>query len=207
MTSQRLKMLNKFTVVSLALSALLFGVWAVQQNQERQIRVGDSPLRNYGVVWGHKLTRSGMPYVGTGWVWLRKQGVRSVVTFRPEDDVNYRQFGFEHILRVPMTGHMLPTDEQVDAYLRFIQDPANQPVHIHCTAGRSRTGVMAALARYAVDGWPLERALSEAKTYRDGKDLSPGLVAWLQNWASRHAPGSYGLHLPATLVPSIRRGE
>ena len=47
-----------------------------------------------------------------------------------------------------------------------------------------------ALARYAIDGWPMEKALAEAKTYRGGKDLAQFRVEWLQKWAAAHKPSS-----------------
>jgi len=53
---------------------------------------------------------------------------------------------------------------------------------------------MAALARYAIDGWPIDRAIAEARSYRRGKDLSPGQIEWLRNWAATHKPGSHKLN-------------
>jgi hypothetical protein len=151
-------------------------------------QAGIAPLQHYGVIWPAKLTRSGMPASGQGWDWLRNQGVKSVVTFRPEHDVNYDQFGF-NVMRLPMEEEP-PGEQQAEEFLRFIQDPKNQPVHIHCTAGVGRTGLMAALTRYAIDGWSLDRALAESRTYRGGKDLSKTRLDWLKKWAATHPPGS-----------------
>lgn len=64
---------------------------------------------------------------------------------------------------------------------------------MHCAEGKSRAGLMAALVRYAIDGWPLEKALEEAKLYRKGKGLRPKYVQWLTQWAASHPPGSYRL--------------
>lgn len=159
--------------------------------------VEDISLRHYGVVWENRLTRSGLPKHDAGWVWLRSQGVKSVVTFRSEDDVAYNKFGFEHILRIPISGNPPadpPSDQQADEFLRFIQDPDNAPVHMHCTTGRDRTGTMAALAQYSIDGWPMEKALEGARHYRHGKELPQKRVEWLLNWASEHKPGDYRLN-------------
>jgi protein tyrosine/serine phosphatase len=104
--------------------------------------------------------------------------------------VDYKKFGFEQVLKIPMRSDP-PSDLQAEEFLRFIQDPNHQPVHIHCTAGRSRTGMMAALARYSIDGWPMEKALAEARAYRGGEDLAAIRVAWLKDWAAKHQPGSY----------------
>jgi protein tyrosine/serine phosphatase len=148
----------------------------------------EAPLPRFGVIWPHKLTRSGLPSEDQGWIWLHQQGVRSIVTFRKEEDVDYAKFGFEKVMRLPLSSTVMPTEEQAIAYLRFVQNPDNQPVHIHCAAGKSRTGMMAALVRYSIDGWDMDRALAEAREYR-GNDLSDTITAWLQAWAKAHPPG------------------
>jgi hypothetical protein len=51
--------------------------------------------------------------------------------------------------------------------------------------------MMADLARYAVDGWPLDKDVAEAKLYRDGHALPENKVSWLESRAAKHQPGSY----------------
>src|SRR5450755_3260475 len=155
--SRPFKMYGIPTIALLAAAAVSASYWSlVEEAPSRQ-----GPPNNYGVIWPRELTRSGLPHSEQGWTWLRRQGVRSIVTFRKENDINYRQFGFERVMQLPLSRSAMPTEEQATRYLKFIQDPANQPVHIHCAAGRSRTGMMAALARYSVDGWTMDRALEE----------------------------------------------
>jgi len=166
--------------------------WDTNRANVKPHHASNAQLKNYGVVWPNKLTRSGMPHSDQGWEWLHNQGVKSVVTFRPEHDVNYDQFGFQ-VMRLPMEEDP-PTEQQAEEFLRFIQDSKNQPVHIHCTAGVGRTGLMAALTRYAIDGWPLDQALAEARSFRDGKDLSKTRLDWLKKWAATHQPGSARLN-------------
>ena len=151
-------------------------------------------LRHCEVVWEGRLTRSGMPRNASGWEWLRSQGVKSIVTFRMENDVDYGSLGFEQVLRIPISGNPPadpPSEQQAEVFLRFIQDPSNAPVHMHCNAGRDRTGMMAALARYSIDGWPMENALEEARSHRHGEDLPPRRMAWLSDWASKFKPASF----------------
>jgi hypothetical protein len=155
------------------------------------------PLQHYGVVWRNRLTRSGMAHNDSGWKWLRSQGVKSIVTFRMKNDVDYSKFGFEHILRLPISRNPPgdpPSDQQAEEFLRFIRDRNNWPVHMHCSSGRDRTGTMAALARYSIDGWRMEKALEEARSYRHGEDLPQKRMAWLHAWARTHKPGSYRLN-------------
>jgi len=148
------------------------------------------PVPRFGIVWQGKLSRSGKPKDDDGWKWLRAQGINSIVNFRASNDVNYKSFGFENSLWIPMDNGRLPTDAEAQHYLGWIQDPANQPVSIQCAEGKDRTGMMAALARYAIEGWSMEDAINEASLYRKGEPLADERIAWLRDWARKYAPAS-----------------
>ena len=53
----------------------------------------------------------------------------------------------------------------VERALAIINDPANQPVFVHCKHGADRTGTVVAIYRITHDGWSSEQALHEAKKY------------------------------------------
>ena len=189
---------NRRIKILVAAGIALLGAALVAARFQQEIAArgigGQPPMRNFGVVWENKLTRSGLPTSKSGWEWLRQtRGVNSIVTFRPQNDVDYKKYGFNRVYRIPLSGTQVPTDEQVDTFLRFVQDPANWPVHIHCAAGRNRTGMMAVLVRYGIDGWPLDRALAESQNYRDGENLPEKRLSWLKSVAAKHSPGSYRL--------------
>jgi hypothetical protein len=172
------------TLIAAALAALLVTTSAIAGSGKRDAHHKShtgGAITNYGVIWEGKLTRSGLPDADSGWDSLRARGVKSIVTFREETDVDYGRHGFTNVLRIPLSSRVFPTERQAEEYLAFIQDPKNQPVHIHCAAGRDRTGMMAALARYAVDAWPLDKALAEAQSYRGGRSLEQPRVDWLDD--------------------------
>lgn len=149
-----------------------------------------APVHRYGVIWPGKLTRSGVPKGDEGWRWLRAQGINSVINFRQRNEVDYKSYGFTNSLWMPLHDNRKPTAKEVDSYLAWIQEPSNQPVHIQCAEGKDRTGMMAALVRYALDGWSMDDAINEASLYRKGKPLSDDRIKWLREWASAHPPGS-----------------
>ncbi|HEY6119734.1 MAG TPA: tyrosine-protein phosphatase [Pyrinomonadaceae bacterium] len=149
------------------------------------------PVPKFGIIWQGKLTRSGLPKDEQGWKWLRAQGVNGIVNFRARNDVNYASYGFGKFLWIPMDNGRFPTDAEVESYLAWIQDPANQPVNIQCAEGKDRTGMMAALARYAIEAWPIEEAIKEASLYRKGHPLADERIGWLRAWANKHPPASY----------------
>jgi tyrosine-protein phosphatase SIW14 len=46
-----------------------------------------------------------------------------------------------------------------------MDDPANHPVLVHCTAGRDRTGAMCAVFRMEFDRWRPDDALAEMREF------------------------------------------
>ena len=73
--------------------------------------------------------------------------------------------------RIGMTTHEPPTKEQLALFLKLVNDPANQPVYVHCAGGRHRTGVMTAVYRMHHDRWNGEQAFKEMKQYKFGADF------------------------------------
>jgi len=202
--------LRRLIPLALVVGSVLLPLPCRPSARARKVRGPKAAARqavpNYGVVWENRLTRSGQPRSEEGWRWLRRQGVKSVVNFRAEEDTDMG-LGFERVLWLPFTSRTLPTDDHAEEFLAFVRDRRNWPVHMHCKNGRGRTGVMAALVRYAIDGWPLERALAEARTYRRGEDLEPHYVAWLRRWVAHHEPASHRLAPPDDLSdarPDVR---
>jgi len=62
--------------------------------------------------------------------------------------------------RIPMLSWHLE-DEDTVRFLRFVTNPANQPVLVHCRHGADRTGAMIAVYRVVVEGWTKDVALRE----------------------------------------------
>ena len=73
--------------------------------------------------------------------------------------------------RIPMTTHVPPTTAQLEQFLTLVNDPANQPVFVHCAGGRHRTGIMTALYRMTDTGWTADQAFREMKHYNFGPDF------------------------------------
>ena len=70
-----------------------------------------------------------------------------------------------------MTTRTVPTPAQLAQFLGLVNDPAAQPVYVHCVGGRHRTGVMTAIYRMTHDGWSGDRAFKEMKQFKYGADF------------------------------------
>lgn len=55
--------------------------------------------------------------------------------------------------------------------MNIVNDPANQPVYVHCVGGRHRTGVMTAVYRMIQDSWSPDQAFEEMKQYKYEADF------------------------------------
>ena len=88
----------------------------------------------------------------------------------PAEEANAKAAGIKFV-RIPMTTHDVPTPMVITQFLQLVNDPANQPVYVHCIGGKHRTGVMTAIYRMTVDGWNAAKAFAEMKQYKFGADF------------------------------------
>jgi tyrosine-protein phosphatase SIW14 len=102
-------------------------------------------------------------------------GVKTLVNLTSDDaDPGERAMSEQAGMRyfqIPMTTHQPPTAAQLAEFMRIVNDPANQPVYVHCVGGRHRTGVMTAAYRMSEDGWTADRAFKEMKDFKFGADF------------------------------------
>jgi protein tyrosine/serine phosphatase len=124
---------------------------------------------------------------------LAALGVRTLIDLTSDDaQANERGLaesaGMSYV-QIPMTTHERLTAEKVGEFLRVVNDPARQPVYVHCVGGRHRTGVMSAVYRMTHDGWTAEQAFKEMKSYKFGADfLHPEFKSFVYGYHSDAAP-------------------
>jgi protein tyrosine/serine phosphatase len=99
-------------------------------------------------------------------------GVKSVIDLTDDDTDStepsmVKRSGMK-AFHIPMNTHITPSKEQVVQFFKIVNDPANQPVYVHCAGGRHRTGVMTAVYRMTFDGWTADQAYREMKRYKFG---------------------------------------
>jgi tyrosine-protein phosphatase SIW14 len=105
---------------------------------------------------------------------LAALGVKTVIDlqrdFNPAEERLVRAAGMK-FHRILMTTREAPTEEQIVSFLKLVNDPANQPVYVHCAGGKHRTGVMTAVYRMHHDKWGAKQAFKEMKQYKFGADF------------------------------------
>ena len=66
---------------------------------------------------------------------------------------------------IPMSDSHKPASEQIDQFLKLVDDPATGKFFVHCIGGRHRTGVMGFVYRVNHYGWSFDQAYGEMKQY------------------------------------------
>jgi protein tyrosine/serine phosphatase len=100
---------------------------------------------------------------------LAALGVKTVIDLRMDfdgDEQKYVEAGGMRYEHIAMTASRAPSPEDVERFLALVNDPASQPVYVHCAAGRHRTGAMTAVYRLTKDGWTADQAYAEMKEYK-----------------------------------------
>lgn len=130
-------------------------------------------IENFGQV-NANYYRGGQPR-GHDYADLAALGVKTVINLTSGDaDASERSLvadaGMKYF-QSPMTTHQQPTSAELTKFLDTVNDPANQPIYVHCVGGRHRTGVMTAAYRMTHDGWSADQAFAEMKRYKFGADF------------------------------------
>ncbi len=100
---------------------------------------------------------------------LAKLGVKTVIDLQSDgsrhekDMVEQAGMTFH---RIPLTTTERPSEAAVKQFLSLVNDPANQPVYVHCAGGQHRTGVMTAIYRMTKYGWSEDKAYDEMRQYK-----------------------------------------
>jgi tyrosine-protein phosphatase SIW14 len=152
-----------------------------------------SPVRieNFGKIDDHYY-RGAQPE-GRDFTDLAALGIKTVIDLTSDDGVPQEpslveQAGMRFV-KIPMTTRVAPTADELAAFLRVVNDPAAQPVYVHCVGGRHRTGVMTAVYRMTNDGWTGARAFEEMKQYKFGADfLHPEFKKFVLGFAIPSTP-------------------
>jgi protein tyrosine/serine phosphatase len=108
---------------------------------------------------------------------LANLGVKTIIDLT-DNSREYEQPAVEaaglRYINIPMTDKSYPSMEQVNQFLKVVDDPQTGKFFVHCAGGRHRTGVVGAVYRFTHDHWNLEQALAEMDHYEFGSGFGHG---------------------------------
>lgn len=99
---------------------------------------------------------------------LAAAGVKTIIDLQQDGEAREQQLvegaGMK-FYRIGLSDSSWPSPGNTAQFLKIVNDPANQPVFIHCHGGRHRAGAMTAIYRMTHDGWSADRAYDEMRKY------------------------------------------
>lgn len=148
-----------------AASILALAIFAVAEAAQRD---ASSRIRvdNFGCI-NEKFYRGAQPR-GGDYKDLAALGVKTIIDLQQDgerDEQRMVEAAGMKFYRVGMSDSSWPSAEKAAQFIKIVNDPANQPVFIHCHGGRHRAGIMTAIYRMTHDGWDADRAYQEMKQY------------------------------------------
>lgn len=145
---------------------------------------------------------------------IEAYGIKTVVNFQVRSESVIREsdiakrYGIA-FLNLPMPGDGFGEERQFRELLKTLDDPARQPVLIHCARGTCRTGAAVAMYRFERDGWSIDDVSAEMarQSYPNGwlTGYIYGMIKHTPNMEFRDPTESTipPIELPATEIPSV----
>ena len=120
--------------------------------------------KNFDTVVPGKIYRSGQPSQGQLGEWMQQYGFRAILTLRfgvpPYEKELAERYGVK-LYHVPFSATKGLGEGQWEEIRTILTDESNLPLLVHCHGGGDRSGIVTALYRIEIQGWPLDKALKE----------------------------------------------
>ena len=159
--------ITKFSPAIFALLALVFTFSPVALAKSHNSNFPNIKIDNFGQM-DERFFRGSRPTAEDDQA-LAQLGVKTVIDLtdnsRAYEQPQVEAAGLRYI-NIPMVDKSYPSMDQVNQFLKVVNDPATGKFFVHCAGGRHRTGVMGAVYRFNFDNWNLQQALAEMDQYQ-----------------------------------------
>lgn len=158
-------MINK----TAALLAILLSFAAVDFSQTSPSKdFANITISNFGRM-DERFYRGARPKEGKGqFEALKALGIQTVIDLQADPkDYEKREAeaaGLKYI-NIPIVDKAYPTPENIEMFLKVVDDPATEVFFAHCAGGRHRTGDVGAVYRFIKYGWDFDKVYKEMKNY------------------------------------------
>lgn len=166
-----MRSIPKFPSAVIAILALVFAVSTASVGKEKYSKFPNIKIKNFGQM-DDRFYRGARPSE-EDYKALAELGITTIIDLT-DNSREYEQPAVEaaglRYVNIPMVDKSYPRMDQVNEFLKVVDDPETGKFYVHCAGGRHRTGVVGAVYRFNKDNWNLERVLAEMEQY----DFSSG---------------------------------
>lgn len=155
--------------------ALIFSLSALALGKSKNVKFPNVRIKNFGQM-DDRFFRGARPEDGD-YATLAALGVTTIIDLtdnsRQYEEPAVKAAGLRYV-NIPMEDKSYPSMDQVNQFLKVVDDPATGKFFVHCAGGRHRTGVVGAVYRFTHDKWNLDQALAEMDQYEFGSGYGHG---------------------------------
>ena len=183
---------NIFAKISAVITIVLAIGTAAVAKRHSDPAFSNINIRNFGKM-DNRLFRGAQPNE-SDYKDLKTLGVKTVVDLT-DSPKSYEKRDVEALgmryVNIPMSDSSYPKAEQINAFLKLVNDSSTGTMFIHCAGGRHRTGVMGAVYRYNVNHWNYNQVYAEMQDYDFYTKWGHGdLKTFVEDYGQKMASGT-----------------
>jgi len=167
--------IRKFSPAVIAILTLVFALSGLAYSKSKNEKFSNVKIKNFGQM-DERFFRGERPDDGD-YAALAALGVKTIIDLT-DNSKEYEQPAVERAglryINIPMVDKSYPSMDQINEFLKVVDDPATGKFYVHCAGGRHRTGVVGAVYRFKYDKWNLDQALAEMDQYEFGSGYGHG---------------------------------
>jgi protein tyrosine/serine phosphatase len=170
-----MKLVRRSSLTVIATLALVFAFSALSFAKPKESSFPNIKIKNFGQM-DERFYRGARPK-DEDYKVLAALGIKTVIDLT-DNSKEYEQPAVEaaglRYVNIPMVDKSYPSMEQVNAFLKVVDDPSTGKFYLHCAGGRHRTGVMGAVYRFNHDHWTLDQAQDEMNRFEFNSGFGHG---------------------------------
>jgi protein tyrosine/serine phosphatase len=167
--------IKKVSPAIIAILTLIFSLSTASFAKHKDSKFPNVKIKNFGQM-DDRFFRGARPDEGD-YQALAALGVKTIIDLT-DNSMEYEKPAVEaaglRYVNIPMIDKSAPSMDQINEFLKVVDDPATGKFFVHCAGGRHRTGVVGAVYRFHVNNWNLEQALAEMDQYEFGSGYGHG---------------------------------
>ena len=164
-----------FSLTVIASLALVFALSAVAFAKGKQNNFPSIKIKNFGQM-DERFYRGARPN-DRDYQALKALGIRTIIDLT-DNSKEYEQPAVEaaglRYINIPMVDKSYPTIEQINAFMKVVDDPGTGKFFVHCAGGRHRTGVVGAVYRFTHYQWNYDQVMAEMNQFEFGSGFGHG---------------------------------
>jgi protein tyrosine/serine phosphatase len=161
--------IKKVSPAIIAILTLIFSLSTASFAKEKHAKFPNVKIKNFGQM-DDRFFRGARPK-DDDYQALAALGVKTIIDLT-DNSMEYEKPAVEaaglRYVNIPMVDKSAPSMDQINEFLKVVDDPQTGKFFVHCAGGRHRTGVVGAVYRFRHDNWNLEQALAEMDQYEFG---------------------------------------